>query len=553
MALDIPAFGDAVEGGNVARLYDTTAEHRGDAPALESHGSVVDHGEFRAATAAFAGGLHDHGVEPGDPVLLYLPNCPQYLIASVGCFRAGTPVSPVNPQYRARELTHQLTDTGATAVVTHAALREHLSPALDEVDADPVVVTVGDEAPEGDVPFDEVRGEPTTVSVDGDAVASLPYTSGTTGTPKGVRLTHDNIRAQLLTTVASRTDELTPDEVNSLVWLPLYHITGFVHTALQPLLRGGTLYVRSAANWDAEAAMSLIDDEEISEFVGVTAMYADMVDSDAFGEYDLTSLVQAAEGGAKLTPAVQEAFEGTAEVSVFEGYGLTETTGATHSQVGSTFGPQHGMVGQPLRHTDCRIVDSGASETPRGDGDSEERSSSDRASGRRPRAEAVGSDEDVAPGETGELLVRGPGVMAGYHGLPEATEEAFTEDGFFRTGDIARRDERGYYEIVDRKKHVIVTAGYNVYPSEVEDLLAEHEAVREAAVVGVPDERRNETVKAFVVPANGDPENPEITAEALQEFSLERIAAYKHPREVEFIDELPRTASGKIQKYKLEG
>ena len=323
-----------------------------------------------------------------------------------------------------------------------------------------------------------------------------------------------------MTTVASRTDELTPDEVNSLVWLPLYHITGFVHTALQPLLRGGTLYLRSAANWDAEAAMSLIEAEEISEFVGVTAMYADMVDSDAFGEYDLTSLVQAAEGGAKLTPAVQEAFEGTADVSVFEGYGLTETTGATHSQLGSTFGPKHGTVGQPLRHTDCRIVD--------------------------------GSDENVPPGETGELLVRGPGVMAGYHGLPEATEAAFTEDGYFRTGDIARRDGRGYYEIVDRKKHVIVTAGYNVYPSEVEDLLAEHEAVREAAVVGVPDERRNETVKAYVVPSNGDPENPGVTADEIQEFSLERIAAYKHPREVEFIDELPRTASGKIQKYKLE-
>lgn len=520
MTLDITDFGDAVEGGNVARLYDTTAEHRGTAPALESHGSVVDHAEFRAATTAFAGGLHDLDVETGDPVLLYLPNCPQYLIASVGCFRAGTPVSPVNPQYRARELTHQLTDTGATAVVTHSALREHLDPALDEIDTDPVAITVGDEVPDGDVPFDDVRGEPTTVSVDGDAVASLPYTSGTTGTPKGVRLTHDNIRAQLLTTVASRTDELTPDEVNSLVWLPLYHITGFVHTALQPLLRGGTLYIRSAANWDAEAAMSLIETEGISEFVGVTAMYADMVDSDAFGEYDLTSLVQAAEGGAKLTPAVQEAFEGTADVAVFEGYGLTETTGATHSQLGSTFGPKHGTVGQPLRHTDCRIVD--------------------------------GSDEDVAPGETGELLVRGPEVMAGYHGLPEATDEAFTDNGFFRTGDIARRDDQGYYEIVDRKKHVIVTAGYNVYPSEVEDLLAEHEAVREAAVVGAPDERRNETVKAYVVPANGDPETPGVTAEEIQEFSLERIAAYKHPREVEFIDELPRTASGKIQKYKLE-
>ncbi|MFC7233835.1 class I adenylate-forming enzyme family protein [Halosegnis marinus] len=521
MTLDIAAFGAAAEGGNVARLYDTTAEERGDAPALESHGEVVTHADFRAASAAFAGGLHDRGVEVGDALLLYLPNCPQYLVASVGCFRAGVAVSPVNPQYRARELAHQLTDTDASVVVTHAALREHLAGALAEVDADPVVVTVGDEVPEGDVPFDEVRGEPTTVEVEGDHVASLPYTSGTTGTPKGVRLTHDNLRAQLLTSIATRSDDLGPDGVNSLVWLPLYHITGFVHTALQPLVRGGTLYIRSAANWDAEAAMRLVDEESISEFVGVTAMYADMVAHDSFGDYDLTSLVQASEGGAKLTASVQERFEDTANVAVFEGYGLTETTGATHTQLGSTFGPSHGTVGQPFRHTDCRIVD--------------------------------GSGEEVGLGETGELLVRGPQVMAGYHGLPEATEEAFTEHGFFRTGDIARRDERGYFEIVDRKKHVIVTAGYNVYPSEVEDLLAEHEAVREAAVVGVPDERRNETVKAYVVPANGDADDPGVTAEAIKEFSLDRIAAYKHPREVEFIDELPRTASGKIQKYKLEG
>jgi long-chain acyl-CoA synthetase len=266
--------------------------------------------------------------------------------------------------------------------------------------------------------------------------------------------------------------------------------------------------------------MALIESERISEFVGVTAMYADMVGSDAFGDYDLTSLEQAAEGGAKLTPAVQEAFEATAKVEIYEGYGLTETTGATHSQVGSVYGSRHGTVGQPLRHTDCRIVDS--------DG------------------------EEVPPDQTGELLVRGPSVMDGYHERPEATEEAFTDAGFFRTGDIARRDAEGYYEIVDRKKHVIVTAGYNVYPSEVEDLLAEHEAVREAAVVGVPDERRNETVKAYVVPANGDPDDPGVTAEEIREFSLDNVAAYKHPREVAFIAELPRTASGKIQKFKLE-
>ncbi|WP_075936814.1 class I adenylate-forming enzyme family protein [Halosegnis longus] len=521
MHLDLDTFGDTVHGGNVARMYDKTAAVRGDAPALESHGEEVTHEELQAVSSAFAGGLRELGVEETEPVMLYLPNCPQYVIASLGCFRAGSPVSPVNPQYRSRELVHQLTDTDAAAVITHVALREHLGEAIDDIDGDPAVITVGDREamPEGDTHFDDVRGEPTTVDLDGDAIASMPYTSGTTGQPKGVRLTHDNIRAQLLTNIAVRSDDLTPDEENSLVWLPLYHITGFVHTALQPLARGGTLYIRSAANWDAKEAMATIEREKISSFIGVTAMYADMVDDDSFGDYDLSSLVTASEGGAKLTGAVQDAFEETAGVAIKEGYGLTETTGSTHTQVGSLYGPRHGTVGQPARHTDCRIVDSNGDEVPLG--------------------------------ETGEILVRGPQVMDGYHNRPKANEQAFTDAGFFRTGDIGRRDEEGYYEIVDRKKHVIVTAGYNVYPSEVENLLAEHESVREAAVVGIPHERRNETVKAFVVPANGDPGNPGVTADEIQQFSLDNIAPYKHPREVEFVAELPRTASGKIQKYKL--
>ena len=233
------------------------------------------------------------------------------------------------------------------------------------------------------------------------------------------------------------------EDVRSLVWLPLYHITGFTHTAWQPLVRGGSVFLRSAANWDAQACMELMESEAITHYVGVTAMYADMVTSDAFGEYDLSSLESASEGGAKMSVSLQKEFEAVANVEMGEGYGLTETTAATHTQSGSTFGLRHGTIGQPLRMTDCKIVD--------------------------------GSGEEVPIGEEGELLVRGPQVMAGYHELPEATERAFTDDGYFRTGDIARRDEDNYYEVVDRKTHVIVSAGYNIYPSELEELLSEHE------------------------------------------------------------------------------
>jgi len=512
---------DEAMAGNVARLFDETARHHGDSLAIEASGYEMTHTELRAASEAFAGGLRDRGFGPGDRLLLYLPNCPQYLIAALGAFRAGVVVSPVNPQYKIRELSYQLEDTDAEVLLTHPALRGVVTETLAETGRDPVVLSVGDEDERepADVAFEAVRGEPLTVDRDPEDVALLPYTSGTTGRPKGVKLTHRNFAAQLVSYIASRSDDVPDAEVKSLLYLPLYHITGFTHVAMQPLVRGGALYLRNPTNWDAETAMRTVQEEGITHFVGVTAMYVDMVEDGSFGDYDLSSLVSASEGGAKMSVAVQKRFEEVAGVEMAEGYGLTETNGATHSQQGSAFGLRHGTIGQPLRHTECRVVDE--------------------------------SGEEVPIGEEGELLVRGPQVMAGYHGMPEATEAAFTEMGFFRTGDVARRDEDNYYEIVDRKKHVIVTAGYNVYPSEVEELLREHETVADAAVIGVPDERRNEVPVAYVVPAPGAEPNEDL-AEELREFSLRNIAEYKHPREVAFVEELPRTASGKIQKYKLE-
>ncbi|MFC6719269.1 class I adenylate-forming enzyme family protein [Natrialbaceae archaeon GCM10025810] len=516
--MDLSEISDAAREGNAARLHDQTARFHGDAVAIEYHGTTTTHEELREESARFAGGLRDLGVEPGDVVMQYLPNCPEYLIGALGAFKAGAAVSPVNPQYRKRELAYQLEDTEATAVVTHAALLPYLREGLAEVDRDPIVVSVA--STDDDVhAFESVRGEETLVERADDDVALLPYTSGTTGKPKGVQLTHRNFRAQMYA-VLSRESELADEDVRSLVWLPLYHITGFTHTAWQPLVRGGSVYLRSAANWDAAACMELIEEAGITHYVGVTAMYVDMVTSGEFGEYDLSSLESAGEGGAKMSVSVQKEFEATAGVDIGEGYGLTETHGATHSQTGSTFGLRHGTIGQPTRMTDCKIVDA--------------------------------SGEEVPPGEEGELLVRGPQVMKGYHNMPEATAEAFTEHGYFRTGDIARRDGTNYYEIVDRKKHMINSAGYNIYPSELEELLTEHEAVAEAAVIGIPDERRNEVPKAYVVLRPDVEAGVDVTEDDVQQYCLDNVAAYKHPREVEFIDELPRTTSGKIQKYKLE-
>ncbi|MCO8245670.1 AMP-binding protein [Haladaptatus sp. AB643] len=518
--MDVPASLRTVEEGNVARLFEATADRRGDAVAIEMDGRELSYESLDERAAVFAGGLHERGFDPGDRLLLYLPNCPEYVVVLLGAFRAGVVVSPVNPQYKARELSYQLEDTDASVAVTHPALREELIDACAETGHDPTIVTVGSDDDEIEaVPFGDVTGEQLLIDRDSDEVAMQPYTSGTTGRPKGVHITHRNLRAQGFSGFTFT--ENSPNEQRALAVLPLYHITGFVHSTWQSLLRGGTVHLRNPGEWDAEEAMRTIEEFGITSFVGVSAMFVDMVNDESFGDHDLTSLDTVNEGGAKMPVAVQERFEEIAGVELSEGYGLTETTAATHTSVGTTFGPKPGTIGQPLRITDCKIV---------------------------------GPDgEELPTGEEGELLVRGPQVMAGYHDRPDATAEAFTDDGYFRTGDIARRDAENYYEIRDRKKHMINTAGYNVYPSEVEELLFEHPAVADAAVVGIPDDRRNETVKAFVVPTPNTDSNPdaEVTPDDIKEYCLSNLAEYKHPRDVEFVDELPRTASGKVQKFKL--
>ncbi|APX97176.1 class I adenylate-forming enzyme family protein [Natronorubrum daqingense] len=509
-------FRDAATG-NASKLHDITAAERGSKPAIKMDDRTLTHAELRDRSAAFAGGLTDRGIEPDDRMLLYVPNCPEFLIAFFGGLKAGTPVSPANPQYQSRELEHQLTDSDAQVIVTHERLRDVVAETLTATEADPLVITVGDARPE-DVPFEAVDGDPISVDRSDDDVATQLYTSGTTGKPKGVLSTHKNLRTQGFSGVDSGVDD--PDDERVLVSLPLYHTTGVYHCTWQPLLKGGCVYLRDPAQWDPADAMAAIEEHEISSFNGVTAMFVDMVNDESFGDYDLSSLESVGEGGAKMSVTVQEEFESVAGVEMYEGYGLTETSGATHAGHDSTYGPRLGSIGQPFRMTDSKIVDDDGNE--------------------------------VSQGEEGELLVRGPHVMKGYHNLPEETEAAFDEHEYFRTGDIARCDEDNYYEIIDRAKDVIITAGYNVYPSEVEDLLREHDAIADVAVVGIPDERRNEVPKAFVVPTPGTSAGEDVTAEDVKEFSLDNLAAYKHPRQIEFLEELPRTTSGKVRKVELE-
>ncbi|MFH5798336.1 class I adenylate-forming enzyme family protein [Haladaptatus sp. CMAA 1911] len=529
------SFSVASRTGNVARLYDETAERHLEKLALETDGERYTHAELRDRSARFAGGLRARGFRPGDRIALFLPNCPEFVVAALGALKAGTPFVPMNPQYRTREVAYRLEDSDAKAVVVDESLRGTAFDAIRQVDTDPLVVgrqagderedeKVGreddetgrdDEVKSEEVPFEAVDDDPFVAERTSDDVAMQPYTSGTTGRPKGVLLTHRNLRAQSF--MGFERTVLDADEERFLSVLPLSHIAGFINRTWQPLVRGASVFLRDSESWDPEDAMATIEAERITKFGAVAAMYVDIVEHESFGEYDLSSLKESMEGGATMPTPVQKTFEDGVGVELFEAYGLTETGGGTHAGINATFGPRSGTIGQPFRATDCLVVDEGG--------------------------------EEVSPGEAGELLVRGPHVMAGYHERPKATEEAFTDGGYFKTGDIVRRDEDNYYEVLGRKSDRIVTAGYNVYPQEVEEVLYDHPDVSEVAVVGKPDERRGETIVAYVVPTTG------VTPDAnrLREHCLETMAAYKHPREIEFVGTLPRTTSGKVQRFELGG
>ncbi|WP_423746789.1 long-chain fatty acid--CoA ligase (plasmid) [Haladaptatus sp. SPP-AMP-3] len=510
----------------VHHVADAAAE-RGDAPALVYDGQETSYETFWTRTGRFAAGLAEREIGAGDRIAIYLPNLPQFVTAFHGTLRTGGVVVPMNPQYKRRELRHLLGDSGAKAVVTLPDLVQHVDAVREDTDVE-AVVTVGEG--DGDVRFEAFLADETRPIADraDDDVAVQPYTSGTTGTPKGVLLTHHNLAWDADASMDPIPDGIRPTD-RHLGVLPLFHIYGMTVTMNATLFDGGSYYPLPA--WDAEAAASLIEKAELTLVHAVPAMYNDLASLPEDTEFDLSSIRFANSGGSGLPEEVRRTFEERFGVELHEGYGLTETSPVTHANHAGERRP--GSIGRPLDGVSARIVDNAFDERPPVE--------------RGPVEEGSVDLDEI----TGELVVAGPNVMAGYYERPEANAEAFTEaDGkrWFHTGDIAYADEDGFFFVVDRKKHMINTAGYNVYPREVEELLFEHPAVADAAVVGIPDERRNETVKAFVVP---EPD-ADATTEDVREYCLKRLAAYKHPREVEFVEELPRTTTGKVQKFHLE-
>ncbi|MFC4358881.1 long-chain fatty acid--CoA ligase [Halobium salinum] len=514
-------------GNLVTNVADAATEHP-DQTALGFQGDEWSYRDFWGQTGAFASGLAERGFDAGDRVAVYLPNLPQFVVAFHGTLRAGGVVVPMNPQYKSREIEHLLSDSGAEVVVALADLVPFVEEVRDETDVEHVV-TVGGEADAG-TPFSEFVGDPEfeTVERADDDLACLPYTSGTTGQPKGVMLTHENLGSNAEQSASIVPDGIRPGD-KQLGVLPLFHIYGMTVVMNATLFGGGAYY--PLPSWDAEQAMGLVEEEELTLMHGVPAMYNDVINQERAEEFDLSSLRMCGVGGAGIPVEVLRRFEELYDVQVFEGYGLTETSPVTHFN-SPTEGRRVGSIGKVLPGIDARIVDDDFETVPPVE--------------RGPVDEDAVDLDDI----TGELVVTGPNVMKGYYNLPEADEGAFSEhEGkrWFHTGDLGYHDEDGFFYVVDREKHMILTAGYNVYPREVEELLFEHDAVADAAVVGIPDERRGETVKAFVVPVPGS----DVTAEEIKQYCLDNLAEYKHPREVEFVEELPRTTTGKVQKFEL--
>ncbi|MEO9137570.1 MAG: long-chain fatty acid--CoA ligase [Jatrophihabitans sp.] len=487
---------------NLANNLVATAGEHGDRPALKLDDAVLTYSELLDAARRMGSLLTSKGVEPGDRVGLQLANVPAYPIAFFGALIVGATVVPMNPLLKAREVEFYLTDSGAKIVIAGEQMADAANEAAGSTGAEAIIVgTMGPD----DLPEDRAE----LVERDDKDTAVVLYTSGTTGKPKGAELTHHNLATNTRTTTETLV-EVGPDDV-IMGCLPLFHVFGLTCGLNTAVLAGSCLTL--IPRFDGGKALEVIGRDKVTVFEGVPTMYAAMLHNDERDKADLSTLRVCISGGSAMPVEIMKSFEGEFECMILEGYGLSET-----SPVASFNHPdverRPGTIGRPVRGMELRLVDDDRNE--------------------------------VAEGEVGEIAIRGEGVMKGYWQRPEDTEEAIV-DGWFHSGDLATRDEDGYYTIVDRKKDLIIRGGYNVYPREIEEALYEHPAVAEAAAIGLPHDDLGEEVGAAVALKPG----AKATLEELRDHVKERLAAYKYPRKIWLVDELPKGPTGKILRREV--
>jgi long-chain acyl-CoA synthetase len=490
---------------NLALNLMDSAQRGAELPAVRLDDTVMSYGALDDRTAQLAGLLREHGVEPGDRVGVMLPNVPQFAVAYYGVLRAGAIVVPMNVLLKRREVAFYLGDPDARVVLAWHEFADEARAGAEEAGAECIIVHPGE--------FEQMLAAATPVREVAPKVGSdtavILYTSGTTGRPKGAELTHANLRrnVEAMTGIFS----LGPDDV-LLGALPLFHAFGQTCGLNAAIAAGACLSL--IARFDAGTALEIIQRDRVNVFEGVPTMYSALPAHPRAGDYDVGCLRLCVSGGAALPVEVLRGFESTFGCIVLEGYGLSET-----SPVASFNHPDRerkpGSIGTPIDGVEMKLVDE--------------------------------AGVDAAPGGVGEIAIRGHNVMKSYWQRPDATADAISADGWFRSGDLARVDDDGYFFIVDRKKDLIIRGGYNVYPREIEEVLYEHTAVHECAVIGVPHPSLGEEVGAAVALKPG----AEATPEELRAFVKSQVAAYKYPRRIWLVDALPKGPTGKILKREI--
>ncbi|MGB5965139.1 MAG: long-chain fatty acid--CoA ligase [Sulfurimonadaceae bacterium] len=506
--------------------------------ALSYLGNDIDYGELDTLVNQAANAMLQLGVEPGDRVALYLANTPQFIIALYGALKIGAIAVPINPLYTGEEVLFELNDAGVKTVIVMSRFYPLIQKIRERSLLENVVVTNVKayfpwltrllftllkekedrvEIAEGDHEFEALMARSSSVkpdvTVDPDDTALLQYTSGTTGTPKGVMLSHYNLVVNALQCRDWVSDTVEGEE-RVLGWLPFFHSFGMTACLGFTVSCAGALVLIPNPR-DLGYILKTIEKEKITMMPGVPTMYAALGKYKSISKYDLTSIRACISGGAPLMEKVKKRFVELTGSKLVEGYGLSEAAPCTHAN------PINGLnkvdsIGIPMPDTECRVVD------------------------------LEKGEREVPIGEEGELIVRAPQVMKGYWQQPQMSDEAL-RDGWLYTGDIVTMDEEGYFKIVDRKKDIIIVSGFNVSPTEVEKVICLHPKVEDAAVIGTPNEYRGEEIKAFVVIKEGET----LSKAELLGYLRERLAGFKLPRAVEFVETLPKNVMGKLLRRLL--
>ncbi len=514
---------------SVVALFEQSVLKFGARPAFTNSGKTLTFSELDELSSDFAAYLQQSlSIKNHDCVAIMLPNLLQLPIALFGAMRTGARITNVNPLYTPTELEHQLNDAGVKTIVVHCNSMPVLSKILHKTSIETVIIVRSDDLTASDKISSDANDETVEfrsalasgkklefhpVEVNNEDILFLQYTGGTTGVSKGATLTHRNLIANILQFSAVLGPRLDEGQEVILTALPLYHIFALSVNCLAFLHLGGhNILITDPRN--LPALVTEFDQWNFSVMLGVNTLFNRLLNSPDFRALDFSALKICIGGGAAIQRSVADSWFKTTHCYILEGYGLSETSPLL------TLNPCNltefsGTIGLPVPSTEISLRDE--------------------------------HGHAVAVGESGELCAKGPQVMRGYWGQKAATQEAMTADGFFKTGDIATMDEKGFFRIVDRKKDMILVSGFNVFPNEVEEVVAECDSVLESACIGIPDEQSGEAVKVFVTTKPG----MQLSAEELQRHCKQRLTAYKVPKYVEFLDELPKSTVGKILRRKL--